>query len=68
MSPSLPPFSDRPRAPPPFTQGRTPAVKNRASILSEMHFRGLKQKALLLSRTQEASRHLETTKAQSRNV
>ncbi|XP_043229655.1 synaptic functional regulator FMR1-like [Amphibalanus amphitrite] len=51
-----------------FLMGRTPAVKNRASILSEMHFRGLKQKALLLSRTQEASRHLETTKAQSRNV
>ena len=48
-------------------QARTAAVKTRADLLSEMHFRGLKQKALLLSRTQEASRHLETSKAQTRS-
>ncbi|XP_037076243.1 synaptic functional regulator FMR1-like [Pollicipes pollicipes] len=50
-----------------FLMARTAAVRTRAGILSEMHFRGLKQKALLLSRTQEASRHLESSKAQSRS-
>ena len=46
-----------------FLMGRQASVKSRAGVLADMHFRGLKQKALLLSRTQEASRNLETSKA-----
>lgn len=36
--------------------------KKLASMLQEMHFRNLGQKVLLLKRTEEAARQLETTK------
>ncbi|KAL0274732.1 UNVERIFIED_CONTAM: hypothetical protein PYX00_002789 [Menopon gallinae] len=41
---------------------RTEVSKKRATMLQEMHFRNLGQKVLLLKRTEEAARQLETTK------
>ncbi|UYV72452.1 FXR1, partial [Cordylochernes scorpioides] len=37
-------------------------AKKRVMMLSEMHFKNLRQKVALLSRTEEAARQLETTK------
>jgi hypothetical protein len=36
--------------------------RRRASLLQDMHFRSLSQKVLLLKRTEEAARQLESTK------
>lgn len=44
---------------------RSDAAKKRASMLSDMHFRNLRQKVLLLSRTEEAARQLESTRLHS---
>ncbi|CAG0889739.1 unnamed protein product [Darwinula stevensoni] len=41
---------------------RSSRSKNLAEMLSSMHFRNLRQKVLLLSRTEEAARQLESTK------
>lgn len=41
---------------------RTEASHKRSTLLQEMHFRNLSQKALLLKRTEEAARQLESTK------
>ena len=41
---------------------RNEGSKKKASMLQEMHFRSLSQKVLLLKRTEEAARQLETTK------
>ncbi|XP_021932367.1 synaptic functional regulator FMR1 isoform X5 [Zootermopsis nevadensis] len=44
---------------------RTEQSKKRSSMLQEMHFRNLSQKVLLLKRTEEAARQLESTKLQN---
>ncbi|XP_026273824.1 fragile X messenger ribonucleoprotein 1 homolog isoform X3 [Frankliniella occidentalis] len=41
---------------------RTEASQKRSVLLQEMHFRNLSQKVLLLKRTEEAARQLESTK------
>ncbi|XP_017849096.1 synaptic functional regulator FMR1 isoform X2 [Drosophila busckii] len=41
-------------------------TQKRASMLKDMHFRNLSQKVMLLKRTEEAARQLETTKLLSR--
>lgn len=41
---------------------RSENSKKLAGMLQEMHFRNLGQKLLLLKRTEEAARQLETTK------
>ncbi|KAH8388191.1 hypothetical protein KR093_000101, partial [Drosophila rubida] len=41
-------------------------TQKRASMLKDMHFRNLSQKVMLLKRTEEAARQLETTKLMSR--
>lgn len=40
-------------------QAKTDTAKKRANMLCEMHFRNLRQKVLLLSKTEEAARQLE---------
>ncbi|XP_035222655.1 synaptic functional regulator FMR1-like isoform X2 [Stegodyphus dumicola] len=44
---------------------KSDTAKKRASMLCEMHFRNLRQKVLLLSRTEEAARQLENTRLNS---
>ncbi|XP_046671968.1 synaptic functional regulator FMR1 isoform X3 [Homalodisca vitripennis] len=44
---------------------RSEHSKKRASMIQEMHFRNLNQKVLLLKRTEEAARQLESTKLQN---
>ncbi|XP_054709574.1 fragile X messenger ribonucleoprotein 1 homolog isoform X2 [Uloborus diversus] len=44
---------------------KSDTAKKRATMLCEMHFRNLRQKVLLLSRTEEAARQLENTKLHS---
>lgn len=41
---------------------RSDSTKGRARLLQDMHFRSLSQKVLLLKRTEEAARQLESTK------
>lgn len=41
---------------------RTEDSSKRSTLLQEMHFRNLSQKVLLLKRTEEAARQLESTK------
>ncbi|XP_013786523.1 fragile X mental retardation syndrome-related protein 1-like isoform X1 [Limulus polyphemus] len=45
--------------------GRSEAMRKRALLLIEMHFRNLRQKVLLVHRTEEAARQLENTKLHS---
>lgn len=40
-------------------QTKTDTAKKRANMLCDMHFRNLRQKVLLLSKTEEAARQLE---------
>lgn len=44
---------------------RLEVSKKRASMMQDMHFRNLSQKVLLLKRTEEAVRQLESTKLQN---
>ncbi|GBM10591.1 Synaptic functional regulator FMR1 [Araneus ventricosus] len=44
---------------------KSDTAKKRANMLCEMHFRNLRQKVLLLSRTEEAARQLESTRLNS---
>lgn len=44
---------------------RCESSRKRAGMLQEMHFRSLQQKVLLLKRTEEAQRQLESTKLAS---
>lgn len=44
---------------------KSDTAKKRANMLCEMHFRNLRQKVLLLSKTEEAARQLENTKLHS---
>ncbi|XP_066993074.1 fragile X messenger ribonucleoprotein 1 homolog isoform X1 [Anabrus simplex] len=44
---------------------RSETSKKRSAMLQEMHFRNLSQKVLLLKRTEEAARQLESTKLQN---
>ncbi|GIY80801.1 synaptic functional regulator FMR1 [Caerostris extrusa] len=46
-------------------QAKCDAAKKRAMMLCEMHFRNLRQKVLLLNRTEEAARQLENTRLNS---
>lgn len=46
-------------------QARSESAKKRATMLSDMHFRNLRQKVLLMNRTEEAARQLESTKLHS---
>lgn len=41
---------------------RSEQSKKNSNLLQEMHFRNLSQKVLLLKRTEEAARQLESTK------
>ncbi|XP_011497455.1 PREDICTED: fragile X mental retardation syndrome-related protein 1 [Ceratosolen solmsi marchali] len=43
-------------------------IRRHCSMLQEMHFRNLSQKVLLLKRTEEAARQLESTKLQTVSV
>ncbi|XP_076370153.1 fragile X messenger ribonucleoprotein 1 homolog A-like [Tachypleus tridentatus] len=45
--------------------GRSEESRKRASLLIEMHFRNLRQKVLLVHRTEEAAKQLENTKLHS---
>jgi fragile X mental retardation protein len=42
-----------------FLQSTSESVIKRASMLSDMHFRNLRQKMLLKQRTEEAAKRLE---------
>lgn len=44
---------------------RTDATQKRASMIQNMHFRNISQKAMLLKRTEEAVKQLESTKLHS---
>ncbi|XP_053664810.1 fragile X messenger ribonucleoprotein 1 homolog [Anopheles marshallii] len=44
---------------------RSEATQRKATMIQEMHFRNLNQKVVLLKRTEEAARQLESTKLQS---
>ncbi|KAI5711882.1 hypothetical protein M8J75_003880 [Diaphorina citri] len=44
---------------------RDEACQKRASMIKDMHFRNLNQKVVLLKRTEEAARQLESTKLQN---
>ncbi|XP_035912768.1 synaptic functional regulator FMR1 isoform X2 [Anopheles stephensi] len=44
---------------------RSESTQRRATMIQEMHFRNLNQKVVLLKRTEEAARQLESTKLQS---
>lgn len=44
---------------------RCESSRKRAALLQDMHFRSLSQKVLLLKRTEEAARQLESTKLAS---
>lgn len=46
-------------------QSRNDQCLKLAQMLSDMHFRNLKQKVVLLYRTEEAAKQLESTKLQS---
>ncbi|UYV62258.1 FXR1, partial [Cordylochernes scorpioides] len=48
-----------------LSQAKSDTAKKRAAMLSEMHFRNLRQKLLLVSRTEEAARQLESTRLHS---
>ncbi|KAJ8681966.1 hypothetical protein QAD02_017758 [Eretmocerus hayati] len=47
---------------------RNENIRRHCSMLQEMHFRNLSQKVLLLKRTEEAARQLESTKLQTTGV
>ncbi|XP_075536137.1 synaptic functional regulator FMR1 isoform X7 [Dermacentor variabilis] len=44
---------------------RSEAAKKRAEMMSEIYYRNLRQKLILLSKTEEAARQLESTRLQS---
>ncbi|XP_053678023.1 fragile X messenger ribonucleoprotein 1 homolog, partial [Anopheles nili] len=44
---------------------RSDGTQRRATMIQEMHFRNLNQKVMLLKRTEEAARQLESTKLQN---
>lgn len=48
-----------------YLQGKNEQCEQRAVMLAEMHFRNIKQKVVLLYRTEEAAKQLESTKLQS---
>lgn len=46
---------------------RSELSKKRASMMQDMHFRNISQKVLLLKRTEEAAKQLESTKLQTQS-
>ena len=46
-------------------KSRHESSRKRAGLLQDMHFRNLSQKVLLLKRTEEAAKQLETTRTHS---